>query len=184
MRKIKRSYQTPLRPWSKHVIEEDKKIKQDYGLRRKKEILRAEGILRNYRALARELGAKRDKEKEMVLINKLKKLGLLVQENPTLDNVLALSVENILDRRLQTIIVKKGIARTPLQARQFIVHGHIAIDGKRLRWPSTLVTADQELKISFYARSAVKLNALKKAEEKPEKKEEAPKEEPTGEIIG
>jgi len=180
MRKIKPSFQSPLRPWSKEAIEENKKIKTDYGLRRKKEILRAENILRNYRTLARELAAKRDKEKEMVLVNKLKKLGLLNQEKASLDDVLALSVENILDRRLQTIIVKKGLARTPLQARQFIVHGHVALDGKKIKWPSTLITSEQEAKISFYARSAVKVNMLKKLEEKPAEKVEEVK----GEVNG
>lgn len=175
-------YQTPLRPWDKKNIEEDKKTKLNYGLRRKKEIWKAKAILRNYREIARLLAAQRDKEKEAILINKLKKLGLLYQTTPTLDDVLALSIENILDRRLQTIVVKKGLAKTPKQARQFIVHGHIAMDGKKVKWPSTIVPVEQEDKISFYARSAVKVNALKKLEEKPK---EAPKvEEPKGEVNG
>ncbi len=167
MRKIKRFYQTPLRPWNKEKIEENKKIKNDYGLRRKKEILRAESILREFRRLARELAANKDEQKEAALISKIRKLGL-ADEDASLDDVLALSVQSILDRRLQTIIHKKGIAKTPKQARQYIVHGHIALNGMRTRWPSTLINVEDEDKISFYPRSKVQQTALKKMEAKPE----------------
>lgn len=176
MRYSKKSYDKPLRPWDKNTIEHHKKIKKDFGLRRKKEILRAESILRNYRQLARDLAAKKDKNKEEILLTKIRKLGL-VEENASLDDVLALTLNDILNRRLQSIIVRKGIAKTPLQARQFIVHGHIALDGKRTRWPSTLISVNDESKISFYHRSNVKLTTLKKmekpAQEKPEAKKEA-----------
>jgi small subunit ribosomal protein S4 len=134
MKRQKKKYEKPLRPWDRTRLEAEKKIKQNYGLRRKKEIWRAESILRNYRRLARNLAAKKDKEKEKILLDKLVKIGLL---NPTadLDDVLALTVENLLDRRLQTLTYRKGISKTAKQARQLIVHGHIAINGRRVRWP-------------------------------------------------
>lgn len=169
MRYSKKSYEKPLRPWDKNNIEKHKKIKKDYGLRRKKEILRAESILRSYRQHARELAAKKDKQKEEILLTKIRKLGL-VGEDASLDDVLALTIDNILNRRLQSIIVRKGLAKTPLQARQFIVHGHIALDGNRTRWPSTLISVDDEMKISFYHRSNVKQTALKKLEKPAEAK--------------
>ena len=169
MRYSKKSYEKPLRPWDKTKIEYHKKIKKDYGLRRKKEILRAESILRSYRQHARELAAKKDKQKEEILLTKIRKLGLIGLD-ASLDDVLALTLENILNRRLQAIIVRKGLAKTPLQARQFIVHGHIALDGNRTRWPSTLISVDDEMKISFYHRSNVKETALKKLEKPAEAK--------------
>ncbi len=185
MKRTKKSYEKPLRPWDKDKIEADKKIKADYGLRRKKEILRAESILRNYRRLARGLAAKRDKEKEKILLTKVRKLGL-IQEGASLDDVLALSLENILDRRLQTIVVRKGLARTPKQARQFIVHGHVALNGRKIRWPSSLIAVEDESKIKFYHRSNVQQTALKKMEapakkEEPKEVKEEPKE---GEVNG
>jgi len=177
MRRIRRSYEKPLRPWDKATIERNKKIKKEYGLRRKKEILRAESILRNYRRLARDLAANRDETKEAILMAKLRKFGL-VNEGASLDDVLALTINDILERRLQTIVYKKGFAKTPKQARQFIVHGHIALDGHRIRWPSALVPVDKEGSISFYHRSTVKDvilgNSVKK---KTEVKEEPQKEE-------
>ena len=64
MKRQQKKYERPLRPWDRPRIEAEKKIKQDYGLRRKKEIWKAQAILRNFRRLARELRAKKDKEKE------------------------------------------------------------------------------------------------------------------------
>mgnify|MGYP001773173473 CR=1 FL=1 len=78
--------------------------------------------------------------------NKLYKLGLL-NEGATLDDVLGLTVKDILNRRLQTIVYKKGLANTPKQARQFIVHGHVKINGRKIIYPSYLVNRDEEDKI-------------------------------------
>ena len=160
MRGQHKKYEKPLRPWDRTRLEAEKKIKQNYGLRRKKEIWRAESILRNYRRQARNLAAKKDKEKEKVLIDKLVKIGLL---NPTadLDDVLALTVEKLLERRLQTLTFKKGIARTAKQARQLIVHGHVAIDGRRVRWPGTIVPISEESKIKFYGKEVGVKNETK-----------------------
>ena len=154
MRSQKKKYEKPLRTWNKASIDAERKLMQNYGLRRKKEIWRAESILRNYRRLARNLAAKKDKEREKILLDKLVKIGLL-NPNPSLDNVLALTTEKILDRRLQTLVFKKGLATTAKQARQYIVHGHVALDGKRVRWPSILVPMTEEGKISFYERSKI-----------------------------
>jgi len=156
MKRQKKKFEKPLRPWSKVGIDTEKKLKRDYGLRRKKEIWRSESILRNYRRLARNLAAKRDKEKEKILLGKLTNMGLIKPE-ASLDNVLALSIENILERRLQTLVFKKGLAHSPKQARQYIVHGHIALDGRRVRWPSIIVPLSDDGKISFYEKSKIRL---------------------------
>jgi len=155
VKRQQKKYEKPLRPWDRTRIEAEKKLKQNYGLRRKKEIWRAESILRNYRRQARNLAAKKDKEKEKILIDKLVKIGLL-NTGADLDDVLVLNVENLLERRLQTLTFKKGIAKTSKQARQLIVHGHVAIDGKRVRWPGTIVPISEEGKISFYGKIGVK----------------------------
>lgn len=146
--RLKKQYEKPLRPWDRVRIENEKNLKQAYGLRRKKEIWKAESILRNYRKLARNLAAKRDKEKEKILVDKLVKIGLL-NPDASLDNVLGLTVEKILERRLQTLVLRKGIASTAMQSRQMIVHGHISVDGRRVRWPGMIVSASEEGKISL-----------------------------------
>jgi len=152
MRRLKKKYKKPRKPWDKARIEKEKELMKKYGLRRKREIWRAEAILRNFRRRARELAAKKDKEAEKILLDKLYRLGLL-EKNATLDDVLSLTVEDILERRLQTMVFKKNLANTPRHARQLIVHGHIAVDGRRTIYPSFLVTRELEDKISFYKDS-------------------------------
>jgi len=156
MKKQSKKYERPLKPYDKSRIEKEKEILTKYGLRRKKEIWKAISILRNFRRLARQLEAQRNKEKESILLGKLRKLGL-IDETSTLDDVLALEVEKILDRRLQTIVLKKGLATSAKQARQFIVHGHVALDEKKIKWPSTLITPEEESKINYYPKSKVKI---------------------------
>ena len=96
--------------------------------------------------MARELTAKSDKVKEKLIIGKLIKLGIL-NEGATLDDILSLTVENIFDRRLQTMLLKKGLANTAKHARQLIVHGHVSIDGRKIVYPSYLVLREEEEKI-------------------------------------
>jgi small subunit ribosomal protein S4 len=156
VKKQRKKFEKPFKPWDRERRETEKKLLQDYGLRRKHEIWRLESILRNYRRIARSLAAKRNKDKEKILLDKLVKMGLIKPE-ASLDNVLVLTIENILERRLQTLVFKKGLASSNKQARQFIVHGHIALDGRRVRWPSVLVPISEESKISFYERSKIKL---------------------------
>jgi small subunit ribosomal protein S4 len=148
MKRFRKKYKKPRRPWDKALLEEERKIMIEFGLRRKKELWRAREELRKYRRMARDLNARRDKEKEKVLIQKLYRLGLLPSPSATLDDVLSLTVKDLLNRRLQTIVYKKGLANTIKQARQFIVHGHVRINGRRIVYPSYLVSRDEEDKIT------------------------------------
>jgi len=148
MKRFRKKYKKPRRPWDKALLEEERKIMIEFGLRRKKELWRAREELRKYRRMARDLNARRDKEKEKVLIQKLYRLGLLPSPSATLDDVLSLTVKDLLNRRLQTIVYKKGFANTIKQARQFIVHGHVRINGRRIVYPSYLVSRDEEDKIT------------------------------------
>lgn len=155
MRKQSKKFAKPLKPWDKTRIEEEAKLLQSYGLRRKKEIWKIESVLRNYRRIARGLAARRSKEKEKILLDKLFKIGL-VGKDADLDDVLALTIDKLLERRLQTLVFKKGLATTPKQARQYIVHGHVAVDGRKVRWPSTIIPLVDEGKISLYEKSKIK----------------------------
>lgn len=149
MRKIRKTYSRPRKPWDKARIEEEKKIMKKYGLRRKREIWRATALLRKFRQRARNLAAVKNEEEEKRLLERLYRLGLL-DKGATLNDVLGLTVEDILERRLQTIVFKKGLANTIKQARQYIVHGHIGVEGRRIKYPSFLVTRELEDKIDYY----------------------------------
>jgi small subunit ribosomal protein S4 len=162
MRRIRNKFRRPKVPWDSARIKEEKAKTSEYGLRRKKEIRVAEEILRNFRRRTRELIAVPDERKERVLLEKLTKLGLLKEKGAGLDDVLALSENDVLERRLQTVVFRKEMAKTPRQARQHIVHGHIEIDGRRTDVPSYLVSVDEESKIKWH-------KGFKPKEEKPAK---------------
>lgn len=146
MRKSKKKYKRPKMIWNKARIERDKELKKAFGLVRAREIWNAETLLRKYRRLARRLAATKDKKMESDLTGKLSKLGIL-GKGAGLDDVLSMSVENILERRLQTVVFKQGHAHTPKEARQMIVHGHVKIGNRRASYPSYLVPKIEEDKI-------------------------------------
>jgi len=95
-------------------------------------------------------GERRIREKQ--LLDRLHRLGILAEES-ALDDVLDLSLEDILERRLQTLVFHRGLAQSIHQSRQLITHGHIAIDGKRVSTPSYLVLKDEETKIAYAPKS-------------------------------
>lgn len=152
MKRQKKSYENPQKPWDKKRLEEERQVMQDYGLKNKMEIWRTESILRKFRQRARSLVAEKDKDKEKILLEKLHKLGLITQ-NAKIEDILVLATENLLDRRLQTIVMRKGFANTMKQARQFITHGHIIVDGRRAKSPGTVVNIHDEGKIAFHDKS-------------------------------
>jgi len=110
-----------------------------------------------YRAQARGLlAAPPDvrKERESILLGRLVRLGLL-KEGATLDDVLSLKVEDLLERRLQTIVWRRGLAKTIHQSRQLIVHGHVTIGGRVVDRPGYLVSREEEQMVSVKAGSVV-----------------------------
>ena len=80
---------------------------------------------------------------EKQLLDRLNRIGILHDESE-LDDVLDLTLEDILERRLQTLVFQRGLAKSIQQSRQLIAHGHIAIDGRRVSSPSYLVLKDEE----------------------------------------
>jgi len=145
-KKQRKKYKNPRFAWSKSNLDAELKLLGDYGLRNKKELRRHNFMLVKYRTLARKLLAKSQKERtvlETQILDRLISLRI-IPENSVLDDIFDLSIDNILDRRLQTVVFKKGLSKTPQQARQLVVHGHILIKGQKVTSPSYLVKADEE----------------------------------------
>lgn len=145
-KKQRKKYEKPLRPYDKIRIENEQKLIQEFGLRRKHEIRRAESLIRDFRRRARELLAKQDEKKEKELFEKLNKFGFNCSK---LEDILDLKIENMLSRRLQTLVYKKNFANSVRHARQIIVHGHVFVDGRRVSWPSYLIPVELEDKIEL-----------------------------------
>jgi len=147
----RRKFETPRFPWRTDILETELKLLGQYGLRNKREIWRHKTLLSKYRGIARSLlgmSAEERKKLEKQLLDKLHHLGIL-PETALLDDVLDLALEDILERRLQTLVFQKGLAKSMHQARQLITHGHVAIAERRVSSPSYLVFRDEETKITY-----------------------------------
>ncbi len=156
-KKQRKKFDTPRFRWRKDILQEELKLLGQYGLRNKHELWRHKTILSKTRGIARSLISKTPEERarmENEQLTKLKKVGIL-QETAVLDNVLDLTIEDILERRLQTIVFRKGLARTIFQSRQLITHGHITIDNRRITVPGYMVARDDEPKVMYSPQSAV-----------------------------
>ena len=108
-------------------------------------------MIGNWRKIAREsrtLSQEQAIEAQQELMKKLNRLGILSPE-AEFEDILLLTVEDILKRRLQTLVFEKGLATTVYEARQKIVHKHIAIGEKLINSPSYIVKRAEEDLIRF-----------------------------------
>eukprot|EP01008_Symbiontida_sp_HLA12_P000416 NODE_1417_length_603_cov_191.645833_g1404_i0.p2 GENE.NODE_1417_length_603_cov_191.645833_g1404_i0~~NODE_1417_length_603_cov_191.645833_g1404_i0.p2 ORF type:complete len:110 (-),score=19.48 NODE_1417_length_603_cov_191.645833_g1404_i0:128-457(-) len=71
-----------------------------------------------------------------------------------LDYVLALTVPDFLERRLQTIVYKCGFAKSIHHARVLIVQRHIRVGKQIVNVPSFMVRTESEKHIGFAPTSA------------------------------
>ncbi len=158
-KKPRKKFEKPSHPWIIERINEENELVKNYGLKNKREVWRTASILRNWRRQARDLQARvrrKEPQAEVEMKNlfaKLQNLGILTTENPTLDDILALNIESVLSRRLETIVYTKGLASSPRQARQMIVHGHISVAGHKVTAPSYLVKKTEEHTIQYAVQS-------------------------------
>jgi small subunit ribosomal protein S4 len=150
----RRKYDMPSHPWQGDRIKSENEIIAKFGLKNKREVWKAQSLLRNFRQQARLLNARvrigdvqAEKEKDQLLA-KLGNLGLL-PANSSLNDVFVLELESILNKRLQTQVYLKGLAHSPKQARQFIIHGHISIGGRKVTIPGYLVKYKEEPLIEY-----------------------------------
>ena len=156
----RRSYDTPSHPWQGERIKAEAEIVRQYGLKNKTEVWKAQTILRNFRGQSRELQARvrtgeaQAKLEADNLIAKCARIGVLPVEGATLNDILALTDVKILERRLQTIVYRKGLTNSMKQARQMIVHGHIYMNGHRVTVPGYIVTRLEESSIEYNPSSA------------------------------
>lgn len=159
-RKIRSKYARPASPWQADRIAAERELLNEYGLKNKTEIWKTDAKLKSFAKQAKHLIAARGRQAELEqsqLITRLARLGL-VQPGAKLDDVLSLTLKNFFERRLQTLVVRKGMANSMGQARQFITHEHITLNGKTVSSPSYLVAVQEEPALGFVASSALAKN--------------------------
>ena len=176
--KIRKKYMGPAHLWQQGRIKEEAQLRKEYGYKNKKEMWKMQSILRKFRDQARRLIPLVDKQAQLEkhqLISRLVSLGI-VKEGAKIEDVLALTVRDLFERRLQTVVYRKKMANTISQSRQFISHGHIAIGDMKITSPSYMIKTSEENKLSFAGNSSlfdethpermVALEKLKKEKEK------------------
>lgn len=155
-RKQKKMFHRPRRIWSTDQLNAELYIMGSYGLRNKRELWAAQTEVARIRNQARALLAATAEvraEREKRLLNFLSRIGL-AKESTTLDDILNLKVEDLLERRLQTIIMKRSGAKSPYQARQIVSHGHVSIGNRKVNRPGYIVRTDEEGQILVHIEVA------------------------------
>lgn len=114
--------------------------------------------LSNYKKIAKSLNKtaeSKESEEAKHFIAKLKTMGFLDPNAQTLDEVLDITIRELLERRLSNILYKNKLARTPTQARQFVVHGHVLVGDKCISSPSYQVSLAEEPTVGFKVKSTL-----------------------------
>lgn len=159
-RKSKKSYHRPRRIWTTDQLNSELYTVGSFGLRNKRELWKAQTEIARFRNQARallSLATEVRSEKETRLLRALNRMGL-VSESASLDDVLNLRIENLLERRLQTIVMKKSGTKSPHQARQVVVHGHVSIGDRIVNLPGYLVKTEEEPQITLHTNLLGPLN--------------------------
>ena len=155
IKRFKKKYTTPMHPWNATRIALERDIKSKYGVANKKEIWKMESTLKSFKDQAKQLLTRTDaqaaKEREQML-GRMASLGL-VKGSGGVDDILSLQLRDIMNRRLQTIVLKRRMARSIKHARQLIVHEHVTVGGKKITSPSYLVPIADESSLSYSADS-------------------------------
>jgi small subunit ribosomal protein S4 len=158
MKRKHKTYSRPKRPFDKVRIEEEVGIMEEFGLKNKREIWKADAKIKSIREKAKKLISSKPEEQQ-ALFNKLNKIGIKVN---SISSVLSLDKQDYMKRRLQTVVVMKKLASTSKQARQLIVHKKILVDGKAVNSPSYTVPVELENKITLKDKKIQKKKEIEK----------------------
>jgi len=153
-----KTFKKPRRPFEKERLDSELKIVGEYGLRNKRELWRIQMVLSKLRKTARELLTLPDDDPKRIfdsnaLMRRMYKYGFLDETQTKLDYVLALTAQDVLERRLQTLVFKLGLAKSIHHARVLIKQRHIRVGKQIVNVPSFLVRVDSQKHIDFSLKS-------------------------------
>ncbi len=153
IKRKRKLFSRPKKLFDRARMDEENVLIKRYGLKNKREIWKAKTAVSKLRRRAKVLIGK-DIAEQQKFFDKLNKVGFVIRD---VSDVLALTEENIFERRLQTMLVKKKLATTAKGARQLIVHKNVLVDGKVVNIPSFVVTKDLEEKLALKEKKVKKV---------------------------
>ncbi|PSN70447.1 ribosomal protein S4 [Corynespora cassiicola Philippines] len=173
-RSYSKTYSVPRRPFESARLDSELKLVGEYGLRNKREVWRVQLTLSKIRRAARYVAPQLhdfsifayanlrtsslltldEKDPKRLfegnaLIRRLVRVGVLDESRMKLDYVLALKIEDFLERRLQTCVYKLGLAKSIHHARVLIRQRHIRVGKQIVNVPSFMVRLDSQKHIDF-----------------------------------
>ncbi|VVB57814.1 30S ribosomal protein S4 [Candidatus Anstonella stagnisolia] len=151
-RRLTKKHETPRKVFDAERISTESALKREYGLRNTRELWVTLKELKKIRREARRLLSlgEKGKEESTKILAKLSKLGVITKQDATLEDLLTVTVRDFLERRLQTRVMRRSLARTMRQSRQLVTHGFISINGKKVNIPSYMVSVSEEPAVSYY----------------------------------
>tara|TARA_Y100000310_G_scaffold296161_1_gene328184 strand:+ start:1904 stop:2515 length:612 start_codon:yes stop_codon:yes gene_type:complete len=155
MLKKHKKFNRPKKPFDTERIQSENAVVVKFGLKNKREIWKARTKLDGMRKRAKQL-VNESSDVQGEFMGKLNKLGFKVE---TVVDVLALTEEDILKRRLQSILIERKLATTPKGARQLVTHKHVKVNGVVVNIPSYMVSVGEEDKIELKSSKVPKVKA-------------------------
>ena len=150
IKRKRKLFRRPKKLFDRTRMDEENVLIKRYGLKNKREIWKAKTAVSKLRRRAKSLIGK-DIAEQQAFFNKLNKMNMNITD---ISDVLALTEENLFERRLQTVLFKKKLANTVKAARQLIVHKNVLVDGHIVNITSFIVTKELEDKISIKEKKA------------------------------
>merc|ERR1712054_85582 len=158
LRNFNKVSKAPRRPYDKERLDAELKLLGQFGLKNKREIWRVRLALAKIRSTARVLLTKDEKDPKRIfegqaLMRRMIRYGILDEDKQRLDYVLGLKLENFFERRLQTLVFKRGLAKSIHHARVLIRQRHIRVGRQIVTVPSFMVRIESQPHIEFALNS-------------------------------